>query len=73
MSRLPRFEDYRFVGDRDRMRVYDCDDEGQYAELADLVALESLIGRNRLQAFAPDTAEEAANRGFRSTRVATEA
>ena len=28
MARLKRFEDFRYVGVRDTMRVYDCDDPG---------------------------------------------
>ena len=38
MGRLRRFAEYRFVGVRDTMIVYDCDDEEQYAELAERVA-----------------------------------
>ncbi|HIE21528.1 MAG TPA: hypothetical protein EYP73_02870 [Acidimicrobiia bacterium] len=64
MSRLSRFEDYRFIGVRDTMVVYDCDDPEQFAELEKRVAEEDLLGRNLLQAFAPDSLEEAANRGF---------
>ncbi len=65
MSRLPRFEDYRFVGVRDRMVVYDCDDPDQFAELERRYTEEDLLDKNLLQAFAPDTLEEARNRGFR--------
>ena len=64
MARLRRFEEHRFVGTRDTMKVYDCDDDGQYAAL-DARASE-LEGRNLLQTFGPDTLAEAANRGFRS-------
>jgi hypothetical protein len=66
MPRLPRFEHHRFVGERDDMVVYDCDDEAQFAELVSRVAAEDLMGRNRLQAFGPDERAEAHNRGFRS-------
>lgn len=65
MNRLPRFEDYRFVGVRDRMVVYDCDDPDQFAELERRYTEEDLLDKNLLQAFAPDTLEEARNRGFR--------
>lgn len=65
MSRLSRFEDYRFVGTRDDMRVYDCDDADQYQTLEGRVADEDLVGRKLVQSFAPDTLEEARNRGFR--------
>ncbi len=64
-NRLPRFETYRFIGIRDEMRVYDCDDEGQFEALSARVAGQGLLGANRLQSFAPDTLVEARNRGFR--------
>ena len=66
MSRLKRFEDHRFIGDRRTMKVYDCDDEGQYEHLASLVKAHDLWGANQLQTFAPDDLAEAENRGFRS-------
>jgi hypothetical protein len=65
VSRLSRFQDYRFVGTRDTMRVYDCDDETQFDEVQRRVDEEDLLGRKMMQAFAPDTVEEARNRGFR--------
>ena len=65
MSRLSRFEHYRYVGARDTMRVYDCDDEAQSADLEEHSRTERLLARDLLQAFAPDTLEEARNRGFR--------
>jgi hypothetical protein len=65
VSRLSRFQDYRFVGTRDTMRVYDCDDETQFDEVQRRVYEENLVGRKLMQAFAPDTVEEARNRGFR--------
>ncbi|MGH3649541.1 MAG: hypothetical protein ACRDU9_02440 [Acidimicrobiia bacterium] len=64
MSRLSRFEDYRFVGTRDTMRVYDCDDPDEFDELEARLATEDLLNRTLLQAFAPDTVDEARNRGF---------
>ena len=64
MSRLKRFEDYRFVGARDTMIVYDCDDAEQFDELSRRVEDDALVENNLLQSFAPDTLEEAANRGF---------
>lgn len=67
MSRLSRFENYRFVGVRDTMRVYDCDDETQFAELSARVDSEDLVSRNQIQVFAPDDPVEARNRGFRSS------
>lgn len=64
MARLKRFEDFRFVGAKDTMRVYDCDDEDQLKRLQVKVERDDLLGRNLLQAFGPDSLEEAANRGF---------
>ncbi len=65
MSRLARFEGYRFIGTRDTMLVYDCDDEEQFAELQERAQEEDLSNRLLLQSFAPDTLVEARNRGFR--------
>ncbi len=65
MSRLARFEDYRFIGIRDTMRVYDCDDDDEYEVLESRVREEDLVDRKLLQSFAPDTLDEARNRGFR--------
>ena len=65
MSRLKRFEDHRFIGDRRTMRVYDCDDADQFAALEALVAERGLDSGNRLQTFAPDDLDEAKNRSFR--------
>ena len=31
MARLRRFEENRFIGARDTMVVYDCDDEAQFS------------------------------------------
>ncbi len=47
------------------MVVYDCDDPDQFAELERRYTEEDLLDKNLLQAFAPDTLEEARNRGFR--------
>lgn len=66
MNRLRRFPDNRFIGRRDEMVVYDCDDPGHFALLSGAVAELSLDMNNRLQSFAPDTADEALNRGFAS-------
>jgi hypothetical protein len=65
MPRLRRFEHCRYVGVRDTMRVYDQDDEGQYEELERRVTEGDLVNRTLIQTFAPDTLEEACNRGFR--------
>lgn len=64
MPRLRRFEHHRFVGTRDDMIVYDCDDEHQLTALSARVSEEELMATNGLQTFAPDTVAEARNRGF---------
>lgn len=63
MGRLRRFPDHRFVGLRDTMKVYDCDDP----ILFELVSgqAEDLSDQNGVQVFGPDTLVEACNRGFR--------
>lgn len=66
MSRLARFEDYRFIGLRDTMRVYDCDDPEQFEAVSGRVAGEGLISADQVQTFAPDELDEARNRGFRN-------
>lgn len=68
MARLRRFESHRFVGARDTMVVYDCDDAGDLAELEGRAAADDLFGRNLLQTFAPDALAEARNRGFTRRR-----
>ncbi len=64
MSRLARFEHFRFVGVRDTMLVYDCDDDAQFEVIQGRVESEGLVGKNLVQAFAPDTELEARNRGY---------
>ena len=65
MGRLRRFPESRYVGVRDRMVVYDCDDAAQFAELEARVETDDLLSRALLSSFAPDTTAEACNRGFR--------
>lgn len=65
MSRLSRFEGYRFVGTRDDMRVYDCDDPTQFESLEERVTSDDLVDRKLVQSFAPDSLDEARNRGFK--------
>ncbi len=65
MARLSKFENYRFIGNRKNMKVYDCDDEDQFSKLQDLIKKNDLILYNLLQSFAPDTISEAKNRGFK--------
>lgn len=66
MVRLGRFESNRFVGTRDDMTVYDCDDAAEFAALESRMEDRDLVGARLLQAFGPDTVAEAVNRGFRS-------
>ena len=65
VSRLRRFPDNRFIGRRDQMIVYDCDDSHQFGTLSAAMEQVALDMQNRLQSFAPDTEDEARNRGFR--------
>lgn len=62
---LDRFADHRYVGARDTMVVYDCEDDDQVEALRRRIERDDLYRRNLLQAFAPDTEAESANRGFR--------
>ena len=71
MSRLSRFGDYRFIGLRDTMRVYDSDEEDQFAVLQERVTDDDLVDRKLVQAFAPDTLDEARNRGFKPVKAST--
>lgn len=66
MGRLRRFPESRFIGVRDEMRVYDCDDDGQFAALSGRVEADDLVGRTLVASFSPDTLAEARNRGFRA-------
>ena len=66
MTRLRRFESNRFVGTRDDMIVYDCDDPDQFAILEARMEEGDLVDERRLQAFGPDSLAEARNRGFGS-------
>lgn len=69
MPRLRRFEDFRYVGTRDDMRVYDTDDETEAEVLRTRVEDGGLVERNLVQGFAPDELPEARNRGFRPPRL----
>ena len=59
VARHVRFEDFRYVGDRDAQRVYDQDTEDEVT--GEVVARPR---RNQARtAFSPDTLAEARNRG----------
>ncbi len=68
MGRLRRFEDYRYVGTRDTMIFYDCDEADQFEELEERIDADDLLRKNLLSSFGPDTPAEARNRGFRARR-----
>lgn len=65
MARLIRFEEHRFLGTRDDMVLYDCDDDALLVQLQERARADELLRRNLIQSFAPDTEAEANNRGFR--------
>lgn len=65
MARLRAFADHRFIGIRDDMTFFDCDDPGQFAALSERVERDGLVEAKQLQSFSPDLAAEARNRGFR--------
>ncbi|MDA2970300.1 MAG: hypothetical protein O3A48_04305 [Actinomycetota bacterium] len=67
MNRLKRFEKNRYVGLRSNMRVYDCDDNDQFERLLEKLDNVDYISKNLIQAFGPDTLEEALNRGYSLT------
>ncbi|MEA2022784.1 MAG: hypothetical protein U9N79_00685 [Actinomycetota bacterium] len=64
MARIRRFEHNRYIGTRDDMIVYDCDDADDFAALEERAEKQDLTGEKLLQAFGPDTLAEARNRGF---------
>ena len=47
------------------MRVYDCDNQEELAQLENLINDKDLIINNLIQAFAPHNIHEAKNRGFK--------
>ena len=65
MGRIAKFENYRFLGNRKNMRVYDCDNQDEFAQIKNLINDKDLITNNLIQAFAPDNIHEAKNRGFK--------
>lgn len=64
MGRLRRFEHNRFVGTRDDMVVYDCDNADGFSALESRTKDRDLVADRMLQAFGPDSLAEAVNRGF---------
>lgn len=66
MARLKRFDAFRFVGTRDDMVVYDCDDPDDFDALSLRVEGDRLVERKLVQVFGPDSLPEARNRGYTS-------
>ena len=64
VQRHARFEDFRYVGDRDSQRVHD--QESNEDEVGP--AVDRLVATNRATVFSPDTLAEARNRGYRPVR-----
>ena len=69
MNRLNRFEHHRYVGIRKNMKVYDCDDENQFASLNEYLKDYDFVSLNLVQSFSPDTIDEAKNRGFKPIKL----
>ncbi|MFN8035211.1 MAG: hypothetical protein U0V73_04690 [Acidimicrobiia bacterium] len=67
MSRPTKFEDYRYLGDKRRLRVHDLD------HLLDTCNVEELMASEQFAAFGPDTVAEARNRGYHPCRCVTAA
>jgi hypothetical protein len=65
VTRIKRFEEFRFVGVRDTMVVYDTDDPEQSEALRERVESDDLVMQKLVQAFGPDSLVEARNRGFK--------
>jgi hypothetical protein len=62
MNRPSRFEHSRFLGDKRTQLVYDLDEWGDEAVIAEIVAADTGL------CFGPDTLAEARNRGYRLAR-----
>lgn len=71
MARLARFEEHRYVGTRDDMWYYDCDDPEQFSALESRVEDEGLTSRTMLSTFGPDEPAQARNLGFSPARITT--
>ena len=65
MSRPPRFESFRYLGDKRTQTVYDLD----LTESAGLEpVIDELLQSEAFAAFAPDALAEARNRGYHPHR-----
>jgi hypothetical protein len=66
MPKPTRFEQFRYLGDKRTLVVYDLDLIDTDAEVAAGVA--DLMASEKFLAFGPDTLAEARNRGYRPHR-----
>jgi predicted secreted protein len=64
VARPQRFEEFRFLGDRERQIVYDCD----ATDAETRRAIDAVVAAERATVFAPDSLAEARNRGYRPHR-----
>lgn len=62
MSRPPRFEHHRYLGDKRSQVLHDLD------AVADSCRLQELLASEQFATFGPDTVPEARNRGYRPCR-----
>ena len=60
MSRPTRFEEHRYLGDKRKQVLYDLDTDDARAQ----EAITELLASEQFAAFAPDTLDEARNRGY---------
>jgi hypothetical protein len=66
MSRPVRFEDFKYVGDKRSLVVYDLDLYG--ADDAVTAAVDEMLAAETFLAISPSTLAEARNRGFHPHR-----
>ncbi|HEV7888165.1 MAG TPA: hypothetical protein VGO92_11450 [Acidimicrobiales bacterium] len=59
MARPIRFEHFRWLGDKDSLRVHDLDN------VTDACELDDLMGREKFATFGPDELVEAKNRCYK--------
>jgi hypothetical protein len=71
MSRPTRFEEFRYLGDKRKQVVYDLDRADADPDVE--AAIAELLSSEQFAAFAPDTLEEARNRGYHPHRSALDA
>jgi hypothetical protein len=66
MPKPSRFEQFRYLGDKRSLIVYDMDLIDSEPRVAKAVA--SIVASEKFLAFGPDTLAEARNRGYRPDR-----